>query len=72
MDIQNKINEAMILLPPFESYFMDRIEVPLVQASIMCVSDSYIPYSKHYQIKVLRFVKNFIIMKWEFESKNFD
>lgn len=72
MDIQRKIGKAMIILPPFESYFMDRVQVPIIEPLMLNVSDAYLPSSEALKIKVLTFRKNFITMKWEFESKNFD
>ncbi len=71
MQIQKKIDEAMIILPPFESYFMDQIQVPIVEPSMIHISDAYLPSSEELKIRVLTFRKNFVSRKWEFESKNF-
>lgn len=72
MNIQRKIDEAMIILPPFESYFMDRVQVPIIEPSMVHISDAYLPSSEACKIKTITFRKNFVTMEWEFESKNFD
>lgn len=70
MDIQKKINEAMIVLPPLESYFMDKIQVPIIEPSVVHISEAYMPSADN-KIKVITFRKNYVTMKWEFDSKNF-
>jgi glycyl-tRNA synthetase alpha subunit len=72
MNIQREIDKAMIILPPFESYFMDRVQVPIIEPSMINISDAYLPSSEELKIRVLTFRKNFVSRKWEFESKNFD
>lgn len=72
MNIQREIDKAMIILPPFETYIMDRVQVPIVEPSMIHISDAYLPSTEEYKIKVITFRKNFDARKWEFESKNFD
>jgi hypothetical protein len=72
MNSQREIDKAFIILPLFESYFMDRVQVPIIEPSMGHFQDVYIPSYEAYKIKALTFVKNFVTMKWEFESKNFD
>ena len=72
MDIQREIDKAMIILPDFETYFMDRVQVPIIEPSMVHISDTYLPSFEEYKTKVITFRKNFVSKKWEFESKNFD
>lgn len=72
MDIQREIDKAMMILPPFETYFMDRVQVPIVEPSMIHISDTYLPSADEIKIKVITFRKNFDTRKWEFESKNFN
>lgn len=72
MEIKREIDKAMIILPDFETYFMDRVQVPIIEPTMVNISDAYMPSSNAFKIKVLTFRKNFIAKKWEFESKNFD
>lgn len=72
MDIQKEIDKAMIILPPFETYFMDRVQVPIIEPSMGRITDSYLPSADEVKTKVITFRKNFDTRKWEFDSKNFN
>ena len=72
MEMQQMIDEAMVLLPPFDTYFMDRVQVPIFEPAFILVSDSYLPSREAFKTKTITFQKNFSTKKWKFCSKDFN
>lgn len=68
---KNLINEALSLCPPFESYFNDMVQVPILEPTIVVMNESYVPSAESKQ-KIITFRKNYKTGSWEFDSKNFD